>query len=324
LHLLTSIKQNFVDPPELTAEDRRRIDEIETDVRDIFDVDVDLTPLIRNKLHRFKTLTPLFRFFLRQVDPEVVVAYIGEPELTAACQREETTMVHLQTRLITRYHPDFHFPGDRTKRIIPDYYFTWGEYWNDIAAYPLPEDRFRSIGFEYLERQRRTYRDVPQKNQVVFISQPTIGPGLSEFAADLAARNPDYDIVYNLHPREEDYWRKEYPVLEDADLHVAKNESSSLYRQFAASRAVVGVYSTALFESIGFDVSRSVVPLTGLEQAIYLLDGDAASTVETPAEMPQSLPESETPSAFDCRTLFRAGPVENFESEIGRIINEQD
>ena len=145
-----------------------------------------------------------------------------------------------------------------------------------------------------------------------------------EFAADLVARNPDYDVVYNLHPGEENYGREEYPVVEDADLHVAKNESPSLYRQFAASQAVVGVYSTALFESTGFDLNKFVVPLTGSEQAGYLLDGGAASIVETPAEMPQSLPESETPSAFDWRIVFRADPVKNFESEIGRIIDEHD
>ncbi len=132
------------------------------------------------------------------------------------------------------------------------------------------------------KRGVREHRGIAKINQVVVISQPTVGPALSRFAVQLR-QQPGFtaSIVYRLHPYEGD-WRQRYPWLANSGVTVSASDDGDIYSLLARSRMQIGVYSAALVEGLSFGLATYLVNLPGVEYLQALVDDGWAASFPVP------------------------------------------
>jgi hypothetical protein len=304
----------------LSAADRALLDRVEGELADRFGVDLELASLVGRKLLHRRVELPSYRALLSRVEPDIAVLVVsyGRETFVEACQRADVPVVELQHGVLSDSHLGYAYPGDRRKRTFPDHFLSFGEFWQSAVDLPLPDERVYPVGYPYLERRGADLAGRPTESRLVFVSQGTIGAALSGVAVDLAARNPEYEVVYKLHPGEHGRWRETYPWLVDAPIEVVDGDDErSLYELFATSRAQVGVYSTALYEGLCFDLETYVVDLPGASYVDRLVAEGGATLVGGAEGLPTTLDEGG--SGFDTTRLFEPDPVSNVAAALERI-----
>lgn len=285
-----------------------------------FGVEVDLADRVGRTLVRRRVQLPLYGRVLARVDPEVallVVSY-GRETFIEACQERAIPVVELQHGVVSEHHFGYSYPGDRSKRAFPDYFLSFGEFWEDAVELPLADDRIYPVGYPYLETKVERYGGGSDGEQVVFLSQGTIGPDLSRFAVEFAERS-DREVVYKLHPGEYSRWCREYPWLIDADLDVVDSHEPELYELLAESAAQVGVYSTALYEGQCFDVETYVVDLQGAAYMDRLIEMGAATLVHDVDGLLQELSGDTQGPTPDTERFFRPDSRANVRQALASI-----
>jgi hypothetical protein len=256
---------------------------------------------------------------IRRLDPEIAVVLVGYMRETfvEACQTEGVPVVELQHGVVYPEHVGYAYPTAEPS-VFPDYFLTFGEFWNDAASYPLPPERIRSVGYPYLERRAEGADDGASTDEVVFISQGTIGAPLSKVAVE-TAECVDRTVVYKLHPGERDRWRRVYPWLVGSDVRVVDGSDIPLYDLFKRAPTVVGVNSTALYESIAFDADVFLLPFTGASSMDRLVEEGGAVRVEDALDLARTLGDGRDRDGIELDHVFEAGAVENVEKTISEI-----
>ncbi|MFD1514259.1 hypothetical protein [Halomarina rubra] len=297
--------------------DRPRFDAfagVERAIEETFGVTVPVDRFARQHLAYRRTVRPLYHRLLARVDPEVVVlvvGYAGREPFIEVCKERDVTVVELQHGLIDRYQYGYSFPEWRTKETFPDHLFTFGEFWNEQAAFPVPDDHVHAVGYPHLERSVAEYADVERRRQVTFVSTGEVGHVLSKWAVDLQNRpDCDWSVVYKLHPGEADRWRSEYPWLVGSGVDVVDEEGRPLHRLFAESQAQVGVYSTALYEGIRFGLRTFLVDFPWMPSPPALTARET-TTVDSAADLAAALESSGAPP--DDSRFFARKPLETIE-----------
>lgn len=306
----------------LSQDEKAVLHEVERRLQEDADHTIDMTGLVRRTLEKRQAALPLYRALLRRTNPDVAVighSSGGYETFMEACQQMDIPVVELQHGVLSPYHLATSFPGERTKRAFPDYFFVWGTFWKDNASFPIPDDHIYSVGFPFHERERERYDDVTPHEQVVFISQETIGEPLSRFAASLDSHLQDTRIVYKLHPDEDIWDMGTYPWLEESDIDIISDEKP-LYELFSESSAQVGVYSTALFEGHSFDLDTYLVSIPGIEHVPEFAASPATTVVETPDELASHLSRSGGGTATDVEQFFKPDAAQNTVDALEEII----
>jgi hypothetical protein len=314
--LLRRIGLKHVSPPQSVSE---QLELAEDELKNRFDVEIDLISLTQREMSDRAVKLFLHQQLLKRVDPKVVVLVCsyGEETLIEACQKQNVPVIELQHGVIHESHVGYSFRGSSTKEMFPDYLLVWGEYWKDAVEYPIPDDRVIPVGYPHLESSVDQYQNVATKNQLVFISQWTIGEELSKFAVEISRdETNDYEIVYKLHPQEDDWWQDEYPWLREADIEVVDSSDRPLYKLFAESRAQVGVSSTAVFEGLAFGLETFVYDCPGSEVLQILVDEGPAQFISTAEDLADSLEHGE--ESFNRESYFESNATEN----MCNILNE--
>jgi len=268
--------------PSIGTDASDHIAEIESEIVDRFGVRADVEGKIRTKLHVRNTTLGLYKRLLDRVNPDVVILVVsyGKETFIEACKQKEIPVVELQHGVIYDHHFGYSFPHGIQKETFPDYLLTFGAFWNENARFPLPDDRLIPVGYPYLNQSVDQYDDVTKHDQLLFISQGTIGEQLSKFAMEVSTHsNLECDIVYKLHPGEYDRWRDEYPWLLGADFKIVDSSDRQLYALFAESTAQIGVSSTAVYEGLAFGLETFVYDCHGSSVLQPLVDDGSASKV---------------------------------------------
>lgn len=296
----------------LSQQERTTIEKIEHEVERAFDVELDIVDGIQHRIRLHEALFRLYRKMLARIDPKIAVLVVsyGREAFIDACKELDIPVIELQHGVIHERHLGYHYPAERTKTLFPDYLLTWGEFWSDSADIPISDECVNSVGYPYLEQQCTEYADVDQKNQILFISQGTIGTELSKLAVEINQHPTiDHDVVYKLHPGEYDRWQDEYPWLVDVDLDVIDGSEPPLYKLFAESSTQIGVGSTAVYEGLCFDLETYVYDLPGASVLEPLVDDGVAELISSVDELVSSLGTRRT--TFDREYYFEPNATEN-------------
>lgn len=298
--------------PTIPAAERQQLKMAQEEISEEFDADVDLVSMVHTELYDRRTTLPLYRRLLERVDPElvVVIASYGRETFIEVCKQKGIPVVELQHGVIHPQHYGYSYPNPRTKEMFPDYLLTFGEFWTDAAAYPIPENRVIPVGYPYLEQSVDKYDDIKPKDQLLFISQGTIGKQLSKFAVAVGQHpKTDYDLVYKLHPGEYDRWENEYPSLTDTDITVIDSSEPPLYELFAQSRVQIGVGSTAIYEGLCFDLETYVYDCSNSTVLEPLAQEGAATMISSVEELASLLGTQE--HTFDREYYFEPDATRN-------------
>jgi hypothetical protein len=261
----------------------------------------------------------LYELLLNRINPSVVVTVVsyGDETLIEACKRMNIPIVELQHGTPQDHHYGYIYPKNEPKEMFPDYFLAFGEFWSENIRFPIPDDRVIPVGYPYLEKRINAYDGVGSTDQLLFISQGTIGAELSQFALEVD-RDPDieYDVIYKLHPGEYDRWQKEYPWLVDSNIEVVDSSKPPLYRLFAESSAQVGVYSTAVYEGLAFNLETYLFNCSGAEVLDPLIKQESAKLVSSVDELASLLGTKE--ARFNQAYYFKP----NSDKNICKVLNE--
>lgn len=302
------------------AEEADQLAETESEIASRFDAGINLEARVVKSLRRRRSELWLWRRLLKRVSPEVVVLVVsyGKEPLIEACKEAGIPLVELQHGLIYPRHLAYNYQGSRSKEMFPDYLFTWGKYWCNCVEYPIAEDYVVPVGFPYIEMEREKYHDVEKKDQVIFLSQGTVGAELSKFAVECGELS-EFEMLYKLHPGEYDRWRDEYPWLETGRVTVIDDDSRTLYRLFAESTAQVGVYSTAIFEGLCFNLNTFLVNLPNVDSMEDLYQEGLAEIVDSPTELINALEDVDQPGDPNTSYYFKEDAAQNMQTAIERV-----
>lgn len=199
--------------------------------------------------------------------------------------------VELQHGNIYDSHVAYHYDSSKEIKQLPDEIWLLSEYWKSVVHMPIEERFLIPMGYPYFESRIEKYKEKYKKQQdqrtVLFISQGTIGRQLSQFATAFAELSKEqFRILYKLHPGEISVWKEQYRELSKCGaIEVIEQREIDLYQLFAQSDIQAGVYSTALYEGIGFGLDTYICDLPYAEEMRSLYEDGYAKFVKTPEEL---------------------------------------
>lgn len=213
-----------------------------------------------------KIRRPDYEKFLDKVRPkvmaEVVCKSVDAMLLNDICRDRGIPVVELQHSLLGGIAK---YPAGIYEKQSPEYYLSYSDYWSEYQTYPIAPENVHSCGSVYFERQVKKYKTEKRvksdgKQTVLFISGPTYGKAMAQTAVGLKkASGGNVNIIYKLHPDEFGSWRKLYPELVENEINVIDSRDVSIYEYFNDSDAQVGVFSTAIYEGLAFDIDTYIL-----------------------------------------------------------------
>lgn len=279
-----------------------------------FNTGIDLASLLREATLRRKIERPAYDAILDRVGPDVVVTVNRPAKLPfiEACYHRGIPTIELQQGAIHDCHPAYSYPISRRLPTIPEYYFTFGEFWNEVVDLPIPESNVVAVGWPYLEDEASQYDDRDTREYITVLSQPMIGAQLAEFAVGVATLLDDsHDVVFRPHPNVGDQAAQRYPILSNSPVSIGDPEQP-LYELFSRSSAQIGVSSTALFEGLWFDLQTFVLEYTTSEYTEALVTAGYATRVNSPDEVATDIGNQSSEARRDnsCHDIFERNAIE--------------
>ena len=298
----------------ITDDELEFLKQIRTEIKKRFDIDIDVPRIVVNRLHERQALLPLCLKLLKRINPKLVVMVTSyaRKSLVEACRLLKIPTVEIQHGVISPYHPGYSYPKSAMNNVdFPDYLLVFGDYWKDVATYPISKDNIISVGYPYLENKIQQYSRRKRKKQIVFVSQSRIGVPISKFAVELSKLpDLDYRIAYKLHPREVNDWKTRYPWLVDADIDVIDTLGTDLYRLLGESMVQVGVSSTAIYEGLAYGLRTFLLDVLGVEYFDPLIQTGLVQKVSSTEEMVRLLGSDDKQRSVDRHLLFLPQGVE--------------
>lgn len=208
---------------------------------------------------------------------------------------------------------------------LPDYLFTFSDYWNDIVHLPKQNNHVISTGFPLFERRMENYRHIKkQVKNILFISQGTIGQELSHLAVKVnkLIDRSKYNIIYKLHPGEVSIWESSFSWLKESDIEVVTDSDRSIYEYFMISEYLIGVYSTAIYEGIGCGLETYIYDIAFAEEMDSLVQKGYAEYIHSAEELVNFL-NKKPEDLKEKNDLWKENALNNIMKEIQLICNKK-
>ncbi|ENH98103.1 sialyltransferase [Gracilibacillus halophilus YIM-C55.5] len=254
-----------------TEEEIFKITKLQKIINNHFSVNLDLFNQSKKAIKEFKLKYRYHYNLLKIRKPKeifLVVSYTRQGLVKAA--KDLGILVNeIQHGIISPYHLGYNYPGSKNQEYFPDVLYLFGEYWKEASNFPIKKDRLKVLGFPFLYNNIIKKKKLMEhkKQQILFISQGTIGNKLSTIALETAIAMSDYKIVYKLHPGEFERWKTTYPDLVRANklenFQVVDSNERDLHTYLAESKFQVGVYSTAIYEGLALKCNTIILKIPG-------------------------------------------------------------
>ena len=217
----------------------------------------------------------IIRKILLRIKPKVIVEVVGY-EVNKMIFNEVASELGIQT-VELQHGPigpgklAYNYLGDTKYTYMPDKLLTFSEYWKNSCSFPIGENNIIPVGYPYMEEQHHKYpRHIDDSSlpTIIVLSQPAISEELQKYilsCLDSKRRGGfPYKIIYKLHPSEysrAEEIKKSFAAYEFVEI--VDNSSRSLYELFSISDIQIGVFSTAIYEGLSYN----------LETWLYLAEG---------------------------------------------------
>ncbi len=299
INLMVAIKRRISALKPLKKEEKHAIQHLVELLNETFNMTFtydDIKQSVTAAVCSFKHKKRYYKKILKRTNPQAileVVSYGGSRYVVNALAKEmNIPTIELQHGTMGKYHLAYNFKEKMNLSTFPDYIFTFGQFWKDVTRFPIADDKVKVVGWPYFERKLSYYKSHTNKSNaskttILFISQGTIGKALSDFAVKFSELIDisQYHIIYKLHPGEYNRWEKEYPWLKDTDIEVIDHNQHDMHYYFAQADIQVGVYSTALFEGLGYNLQTAIVDLPNHEYMEELIKSGQANFIEKPLDL---------------------------------------
>lgn len=235
-----------------------------------------------SKIIYFIEYESLYSKILEKINPKIIFLFYhphhSEWLMNYVAQKKGIPVIDIQHGIMGDFEPIWHKFKDKSKNhVLPNYIFSFSKkltLLNDVIL----KDKIMYVGYPFLEQKFNEYKDLVEKKHskkyILFVSQTNIGKKLFKIALDLAKildDYPEYKILYKLHPYESQFT---YSCLEKHNFKIINNQNKDIYFYQAISDIQIGVYSTAIYEGVRFNLSTIIIEnLTGGQECLKFLKG---------------------------------------------------
>lgn len=231
-----------------------------------------------------------FLKYFKQICPKLIMEYPHYDEhmfaANDAARELGIKVIEMQHGRINAHEAYWYEDQSQIGKLLPDYFFTYGEWWNKQINMPR-FCRVIPVGNAYLDKQVGIYKKVKNDHLVISVfSNPQNGRTLLEFMyniQDYCLEN-NIEILYKLHPNEGKVWKTEYPILSEMK-NTTVYDSGSVYDVLSRSDVTIGVNSTVFFEALAYENLQIYIYTVGDYEGMKpLLENKMATAVLTPDE----------------------------------------
>ena len=304
--------------PKISEKKQSEIKKIESELNQRLQSEYELLEEVSRVLHLRKLRKPVYKILLKRLRPDILIITVGKGKetLIEVAKEHNIRVIELQHGAISNEHLAYSFSDGKHKKNFADYFFSFGEYWEKNVSLPVSNSHIKAVGYPFLDMQAKKFSDVEKEDKIIFISQGTVGEELSKFAVELSEEDDfNKNIIYKLHPGEYNSWKERYPWLEECDVTVIDNDEKSLYRLFAESKAQIGVYSTAIYEGLIFDLQTFIYDMDGSEHMENLLKHQGIKEVQHP----EDIEITDTGLQVDRECFFKSNSVDNIINQLSEL-----
>ncbi|MDP1521031.1 hypothetical protein Q8A57_08635 [Porticoccus litoralis] len=296
--------------PCLTEQQRATLQAVSERLSRQVGVSLDLEALLASAVPKFKINKRLYQALFKRLKPKRLVVVVSYAYGDAICAAKELGIetLEIQHGTFSRYHLGYSYPDTKSGLdYFPDAFMAWGSFWRDMGVLPLPSEAIQVVGFPYFIGLKDRYAHIKKNDKrVVVLSQGALGAKIAEQVYALRDVLSDYDIIYKLHPGEFARWQDYEPLCklaEQPNVRIAKEDN--LYELLAGAGYQIGVFSTAVYEGIGFGCRTLLLDLPGVEYMTDLVEQGLASMVRNEDDLLKALGEAGDPEAsFDPGAVF--------------------
>jgi len=260
------------------------ISKLEKTIFKSFSCKIDINKLVKNKIRRWLGIYPVMRLFFKIKKPKLFFVVVNEDHesIIAAAKSIGIVTLELQHGSPSRGKMNYDYSSGIKNSTFVDRFLSFGEHWTQNFSLPIDDSKIIPFGFPYLHEKISLYPHITKENRLVVISQIDNLKNLVNFTKKISKKFSRKIIVeYKPHPSEfyapkPDYFKD----LENSGVIISEKDKD-LYEIFARSRWQDGVYSTALYEGLYFDVACFILKVPGFQHMQKLIDFKLASVVET-------------------------------------------
>lgn len=263
------------------------------------------------------------------IKPKVIIEVVGYAKLNMIlnelAKEKGIITIELQHGTMHGDHAAYQYAkGCGVISQFPDVLFLFSDYWKHCIHVPIKDDAIKVVGYPYFEQKLQQYPKTAadEKERILFISQGTIGIELSKLAAETAALldGDKYRIIYKLHPEEYAGWRERCPWLCSENIEVIDSLEHNIYEYFSICNIQVGVYSTAVYEGLGFGLRTFIYRIGHADTMKELCSQGYGSFVSDASELVRKITDSQE-KGKKCPELFwKREALQNMKNEIEQYI----
>ncbi|WP_457559292.1 hypothetical protein [Candidatus Harpocratesius sp.] len=320
--------QAKLNPFILTKIDRQKLQNINALFKKEFGVDLNISKEMVKILCKRKAYRFIFKQILSKLHPKAVIEVVGytiqNMVLNELCKEKNIPTIEFQHGIINSYQLAYNFPKNIEINIFPSYFLSFGKFWIEATSLPIPDSHIFSVGFPYFESQFKKFPFNNKKpEKILFISQGSIGKELSSLAVEFSHLTSK-KVIFKLHPGEYLKWKKEPYFSSNENIEVIDNDKIPLYQLFCESFAVVGVYSTAVYEALMFKNYIFIYDLPSHVKLGDLINKGYAELVKSAQDLHERveiLSNKPFPHQIDLNKFFRSNSLENQIMAIKKILS---
>lgn len=246
--------------------------ELECQIYNVFKHRIDIQKKVQIEYIRALVNKWLLKKLLYKLKPELILQVVGYNRLNKhvniVAKELEIPTLELQHGFISKDHQAYNFPDNVSNvQTFPDYFAVWSDFFKSQINVPIPNENLVTSGFKFFHGKIENLKRTEQQHNILVISQGTIGLKLVDLVLALKKMS-SYKIIYRLHPGEIPAATDLYPELynnQDKFLSIDDSFESDLYVRIKNADVVIGVYSTALLESLSIGIPTIIVKLPGWE-----------------------------------------------------------
>lgn len=284
--------------------------------------------LLVEKIMQYKKEYKEYDKLLKKVNPKVIVEVVHycmqNMIINEIAKKRRIPTIELQHGTIYPEHAAYQYAKGAKVVQLPDEIFLFSDFWGQGMQVPIEDNKLIATGYPLFEEKIEAYGNVSKESArktILFVSQGTIGVYLSKLAAEIAEVLPieKYRIIYKLHPAEYQTWKESYPCLQSGKIEVIDHNSKSIYEYFAMSDMQIGVYSTAIYEGVGFGLQTLILRVGHYDIMQSLVDSGYAEYVDCVEDVVEYIRNNHQ-KKMEGNQFWKQNALQNMEDEIDKLL----
>ena len=283
-----------------------KIQNLLNELEKIYNVELNKDEILKfsvKSMAKYKKRKKWYKKLLKSIDPKIIIeeCYYGpiRMEINEIAKELGINVIELQHGVMGKYHIAYNFLEKRRIHTFPDYIFLFSEVWKKYTRFPIENSKIIVTGFPHLQKKvinKRNNKKIGDKYTILVISQPDIGKNLANFIIEFYKNTKnkvffECNIIYKFHPVEANNWKREYPQLVKYknEFKIIVDNTVDIHNLFAMSDCQVGVYSTALFEGLAYQLDTYILDVEKNKYVEELIEENYAKLVKKPQELMENI-----------------------------------